>query len=264
MHDVCTPTDLEKKSCILERPSQHLQARLLKVAREPHLYNRRGNNPNRGRGREVLLAVQTGPPHQITLECMTAYMLISMERVNKTWSVRLQATAIHLQRFCYEAVHGAVDRCTVCHANLKGYEDRRCVSCYNGATCRECVQEYDPKFSQGREIFESEYDWNSLARGKAVCLQCAIVCESGRLRKPLLSGMMKAADAMDAVLGEGDFHPGKILPRLYFQMWKEVLSSGKSTFSILDDENALVGRRAANHTLGAALQTWQTEQGARN
>ena len=76
--------------------------------------------------------------------------------------------------------------------------------------------------------------------------------------------MIKAADTMDAVLGEGDFHPGMILRRLYFQMWKEVLSSGKSTFSILDDENALVGRRAANHTLGAALQTWQTEQGARN
>ena len=184
------------------------------------------HQPSVARGRGVLLAVETGPPHQMTLECMTAYMLVSMERVNKTWSVRLHATAIHLQRSCYEEVHGHVDRCTVCHADLNGYEDRRCVSCYNGAICRECVQEYDPKFTQDREIFECEYDWNSLERGKAVCLQCAIVCASGRLRKPLLSGMIKAADAMDALLGGGDFHPRRILRRYYFKMWKRVLSCG--------------------------------------
>ena len=98
MHDVCNPKDLQKKCCILESPSLHLQERLFKVAKKPHLYNRRLSYPNRGRGRGVLLAVETGPPLRMTLECMTAYMLLSMERLNKTWSVRLHATAIHLQR----------------------------------------------------------------------------------------------------------------------------------------------------------------------
>ena len=98
MHDVCSPKDLQKKSCILEAPSLHIQERLSQVAMKPHLYNKRLSYPNRGRGRGVLLAVETGPPHQMTLECMTAYMLVSMERVNKTWSVRLHTTAVHLQR----------------------------------------------------------------------------------------------------------------------------------------------------------------------
>ena len=187
---------------------------------KPRLQNRRISPPVRWRGRGVLTAVEDGLPHEITFACMTAYMLVSMERVNKTWSVRLHAAAVHLQRFCYAEVHGYVDRCSVCHTDLKGYRDGRCFRCFNVAICRECVQCYDPKFTQGRDIFEFQDDSNSPECGDAVCLQCAVVSESGRLRQPLMSAMSTAADAIDALLGDGDFHPRRTLPRLFFTCGK--------------------------------------------
>ena len=171
---------------------------------KPRLQNRRISPPVRWRGRGVLTAIEDGLPHQNTLECMTAYMLASMERVNKTWSVRLHAAAVHLQRFCYEEVHGPVDRCSVCHADLKGYKDGRCVSCANVNICRECVQFYDPEFTQGRDILEFQ-DWVSPKRGDAVCLERAVVCEFGKLRQPLLFGMLTAENAIAALLGTGFF-----------------------------------------------------------
>ena len=140
-----------------------------------------------------------------------------------SWSRRLRAAAVHLQRFCYEEVHGYVDRCTVCHADLKGYEDGRCVCCANIVFCRECVQFYDPEFhdSKGRDISRFPSVFGPAERGDAVCLQCGIVSDVGNSRRHLLSGMIRAANAIDALLRRGDFHPTKTLPRLYFHLWKE-------------------------------------------
>ena len=167
-------------------------------------------------------------PCAIVLKYMTAYMLKSLERVNMKWSMNLRATSIHLQRFCYEEVHGTVWSCTVCHANLKGYEDGRCVSCENIAVCADCVQVYDPDFHDDEDDdipgFSSEH--YPAKRGDAVCLQCGIVSDAGNGRRHLLSGMIRAADAIDALLREGDFRPAKELPRSYFLHWKKAAVDG--------------------------------------
>ena len=79
------------------------------------------------------------------------------------------------------------------------------------------------EFTEGSDVFAFQNDCKPPKRGDAVCLQCAVVCEFGRLRQPLMSGLVKAADAIDALFGDGTFQPGRTLPRLYFRLWKEVL-----------------------------------------
>ena len=132
------------------------------------------------------------------------------------------------------------------------------VSCANVNICRECVQFNDPKFTQGRDIFEFQYDCNSPERGDAVCLECAVVCEFGRLREPLLSGMFKAADAIDALFGEGTFHPKRTLPRLYFHLWKEVLSCGNIDISSRCPSAAFPTMET--HSSAGEMQTVVSEQ----
>ena len=181
-------------------------------------------------------------PCAIVLKYMTAYMLKSLERVNMKWSMNLRATSIHLQRFCYEEVHGAVWSFTVCHANLKGYEDGRCVSCENIAVCSDCVQVYDPDFHDDEDDdipgFSSEH--YPAKRGDAVCLQCGIVSDAGNGRRHLLSGTIRAADAIDALLREGDFSSAKELQRSYFLRWKK---AAVDSIFFLDDSRSRRDRR---------------------
>ena len=111
---------------------------------------------------------------------------------------------------------------------LKGYEDGRCASCENIAVCADCVQVYDPDFHDDEDDdipgFSSEH--YPAKRGDAVCLQCGIVSDAGNGRRHLLSGMIRAADAIDALLREGDFRPAKELPRSYFLHWKKAAVDG--------------------------------------
>ena len=167
-------------------------------------------------------SVENNLPCETTLDYMTAYMLVSMERVNRNWSVLLRPTVVHLQRVCHEEVYGWVDRCSVCHADLRGYEDGRCVSCNNISVCQACVQFYDPKYHAIKSDISAiyPYDARAAATGDAVCLQCAVVSDIGTHRRELLLGMYRAADAVDALLGDGDFSSRNTLPRLYFNLWK--------------------------------------------
>ena len=81
---------------------------------------------------------------------------------------------------------------------------------------------YDPKYHdiKGDIIATFPYDGSAAAKGDAVCLQCAVVSDIGTHRQQLLLGMYRAADAVDALLGDGDFSPKNTLPRLYFNLWK--------------------------------------------
>ena len=167
-----------------------------------------------------------------------------MERVNRNWSVRLRPTVVHLQRVCHEVVYGWVDRCSVCHADLRGYQDGRCVSCNNIGVCQACVQFYDPKYHdiKGDIIATFPYDGSAAAKGDAVCLQCAVVSDIGTHRQQLLLGMYRAADAVDALLGDGDFSPKNTLLRLYFNLWKR-WKGGKPQKS--SKRSTTAGRRRA-------------------
>ena len=160
-------------------------------------------------------------PCEIVLKYMTAYMLKSLERVNMKWSMKLRATSIHLQRFCYEEVRGAAWDCAVCHAKLKGYKDGRCVSCFNIGVCVDCVQFYDPDFHDDENDGIPPFSTQECPakRGDAVCLQCGIVSEIGNGRRHFLSGLLRAGNAIDALLRQGDFRE---LPRSYFLYWKNV------------------------------------------
>lgn len=79
----------------------------------------------------------------------------------------------------------SLDVCTVCLAELHGYEDYSCVKCENSAICWLCVQKFDPRnlvplcpkenLQRFRMNYESgEYDLSPLQAGDSICLQCGL------------------------------------------------------------------------------------------
>ena len=109
-----------------------------------------------------------------------------------------------------QEIRRPIDWCTICHANLRGYQDATCVVCSNTAVCSDCVQVFDT------ETFEREssrqhpnkcqwdpvcamLDQGPVKQGEHVCLQCGLYSPTKDQRRKFLI-FEKSCSANDALL----------------------------------------------------------------